>query len=574
MINEVVDIEVQKFEDFTYQRPDMEQLSADFELRFAAFSQADTFAEQEEILEEINEMRATFSSMYNLCHIRHTINTRDAFYEAENDFFNQALPKFQAVNTQLHELLLHTPFRAQFEQKWGPQFFRIAELNRRTFSPAVLPDLQEENRLSTEYVRIKAGAKIEFQGEEYNLSGLLPLELSADRATRKAASEAKWSFFAEHAGEVENIFDQLVKTRHGIAQKLGYAQFSELAYDRLGRSDYAAADLVGFREEIAQYIVPITSRLYERQRKRLALDQLNYYDEEFRFASGNPKPQGNPQWIVEQAQRMYQELSPETAEFFNFMQEAQLMDLENKEGKATGGYCTYIENNRAPYIFSNFNGTSGDVDVLTHECGHAFQVFCSRDIGLTEYKWPTYEACEIHSMSMEFFAWPWMNLFFGAESNKYKFMHLSNSLYFLPYGTAIDEFQHLIYANPEFSPAERNRLWSDLEQKYLPQRQYGDNVFLQNGGYWHKQGHVFTSPFYYIDYVLAQICAFQYWKWDQEDHAAAWESYLRLCKAGGSKSFLELVDLAGIRSPFEKGCVQSVATEIANWLDHIDDSRF
>lgn len=574
MIIESVETEVLKFEEFDYKRPDMARLSADFERLFTAFDEADSFEQQRVVFEEMNELRVTFSTMYNICHIRHTIDTRDTFYDAENTFFNQELPTFQSFNTRLHNTLLNSRFRDGFEQEWGEQFFRIAELNRRTFTPEVLTDLQEENRLSSEYVRTKAGAQIEFQGETYNLSALSPLELSEDRTTRQAASEAKWAFFAEHAGEIEGFYDQLVKTRHNIAQKLGYTQFTDLGYDRLTRSDYNADDLIGFREEIVKYIVPLASRLYERQKKRLGLDQLFYYDEEFRFASGNPKPQGEPSWIVAQAQQMYKEMSTETDEFFTLMQDAHLMDLENKAGKATGGYCTYIEGYRAPYIFSNFNGTSGDVDVLTHECGHAFQVFNSRNIGLSEYKWPTFEACEIHSMSMEFFAWPWMHLFFGPASDKYKFMHLSNSIYFLPYGAAIDEFQHRIYANPEMSPEERNQVWSEMEQKYLPHRNYGDNAFLKRGGYWHKQGHVFTTPFYYIDYVLAQICAFQYWKWDQHNHAAAWESYVRLCKAGGSKSFLELVDLAGIKSPFQKGCVQEVAEDIANWLENIDDSRF
>lgn len=574
MIIESVETEVLKFEEFDYKRPDMAQLSADFERLFTAFNEAESFEQQLVIFEEMNGLRVTFSTMYNICHIRHTIDTRDTFYDAENTFFNQELPTFQSFNTRLHNALLNSRFRGGFEQVWGEQFFRIAELNRRTFTPEILTDLQEENRLSSEYVRTKAGAQIEFQGETYNLSALSPLELSEDRAIRQAASEAKWAFFAEHAGEIEGYYDQLVKTRHNIAQKLGYSQFTDLGYDRLTRSDYHADDLIGFREEIVKYIVPLASRLFERQKKRLGLDQLFYYDEEFRFASGNPKPQGEPSWIVEQAQQMYREMSTETDEFFTLMQDAHLMDLENKAGKATGGYCTYIEGYRAPYIFSNFNGTSGDVDVLTHECGHAFQVFNSRNIGLSEYKWPTFEACEIHSMSMEFFAWPWMPLFFGPSSDKYKFMHLSNSIYFLPYGAAIDEFQHRIYANPEMSPEERNQVWSEMEQKYLPHRNYGDNDFLKRGGYWHKQGHVFTTPFYYIDYVLAQICAFQYWKWDQHNHAAAWESYVRLCKAGGSKSFLELVDLAGIKSPFQKGCVQEVAEDIANWLENIDDSRF
>ena len=196
MIIESVETEVLKFEEFDYKRPDMVQLSADFEHLFAAFNQANSFEKQLAVFEDINTLRATFSTMYNICHIRHTIDTRDAFYDAENSFFNQEMPTFQSFDTTLHNLLLNSPFREAFEQHWGEQFFRIAELNRRTFKPEILTDLQEENRLTSEYVRTKAGAQIEFQGEVYNLSALLPLELSEDRAIRKAASEAKWSLSA------------------------------------------------------------------------------------------------------------------------------------------------------------------------------------------------------------------------------------------------------------------------------------------------------------------------------------------------------------------------------------------
>ena len=271
---------------------------------------------------------------------------------------------------------------------------------------------------------------------------------------------------------------------------------------------------------------------------------------------------------------MYTDLSPETKEFFNFMRDNELMDLVNKEGKSTGGYCSFIGKYKAPYIFSNFNGTSGDIDVLTHEAGHAFQVYSSRNIGLDEYNWPTYEACEIHSMSMEFFTYPWMDLFFEHETDKYKFAHLASAIKFLPYGVAVDEFQHFVYENPTITSKERNEAWRKIERKYLPHIDYGDNLFLKNGGFWQKQSHIFSSPFYYIDYTLAQVCAFQFWKKDQENHTSAWNDYINLCQAGGSQSFLNLVKLANLMSPFQEDCVKSVIGTIKSWLDSVDDSKF
>ncbi len=565
---------LQRFQDFAYLRPDMEALNSEFETLLDQFNKAESYEDQADLFEQLNVLRNDFLTMYNLCHIRHTIDTRDAFYEAEFKFFNEQMPAYQALNTRLHNAMLEARFRPQFEAVWGKQLFSIGELNRKTFRPEILEDLQEENRLSAEYVRVKAQASISFQGETYNLSSLLPLEVNPDRATREAAIRAKWAFFTEKAPIIEGFYDQLVKTRHRIAQKLGYDNFVRLGYDRLLRSEYGAKEVATFREAIVQHIVPLCMQLYQRQSRRLGLEKLLFFDEEFRFPSGNPKPKGDSGWIVAQAAEMFSEMSAETHAYFSLMQDASLMDLENKDGKATGGYCTFIDNYRTPYIFSNFNGTSGDIDVLTHESGHAFQVYSSRNIGLTEYKWPTYEACEIHSMSMEFFAWPWMNLFFEGDSKKYQFMHLTNALFFLPYGCAVDEFQHRVYENPDLSPAERNQIWTELEGKYLPQRDYAGHEFLSGGTYWQKQSHIFTSPFYYIDYVLAQVCAFQYWKWDRENHQEAWESYQHLCQLGGSKPFLELVAEAGLSSPFTEEAVKSVATIIQQYLDEVDDSRF
>jgi M3 family oligoendopeptidase len=354
---------------------------------------------------------------------------------------------------------------------------------------------------------------------------------------------------------------------------LGYKNFVELGYARLTRTDYNAEMVANFRKQVEEYIVPVATRLKERQRKRIGVDELKYYDDRFSFKTGNPTPKGDPEWIINNGKKMYSELSPETEEFFNFMLDHELMDLVSKKGKASGGYCTFFTEYKAPFIFSNFNGTSGDIDVLTHEAGHAFQVYLSRDYQIPEYNWPTLEACEIHSMSMEFFTWPWMELFFKEDTDKYKFSHLSEGLLFIPYGVAVDEFQHFVYENPEATPTERKRAWREIEKKYLPHRNYEGNEYLENGGFWHQQGHIFNSPFYYIDYTLAQICAFQFWKKMHENREAAWSDYVHLCKQGGSKPFTELVKEAKLISPFEDGCVKSVIGVIEDWLNSVDDTK-
>ncbi len=561
-----------RFEDFVYQRPDIQQISERFYQFIGAFEQASDAKEQIQLLEQINALRRHFSSMYNLCYVRHTADTRDAFYEKENSYFDGALPQFEALSNHLYRVLLASPFKRDLETHYGSHLFVLAELALRTFKPEIVGDLEEENTLSSEYMQLKAKANIEFEGQTYNLSSLVPLEQSEHRGTRRRAAAARWAFFAQNSERLDDIFDSMVRVRHRIAQKLGAENFISVGYARMRRSDYTPEMVAAFRQQIREHIVPLASALYERQRRRLGLEHLYYYDENYLFLSGNPKPKGTPQDIIDSAAQMYREMSAETDAFFQYTLEAHLLDLVNRHGKATGGYCTYISAYGAPFIFSNFNGTSGDVDVLTHEAGHAFQVWSSRHLAIEEYYWPSSEAAEIHSMSMEFFAWPWMHLFFGEQAEKYRFMHLSSAICFLPYAAAVDEFQHIIYEKPHLTPEERKQVWRQLEAVYLPHRDYEDNAFLLAGGFWQKQSHIYSSPFYYIDYALAQICAFQFWKRSRENREAAWADYVRLCRAGGSLSFLQLVRLANLRSPFESDCVSSVIEEIRQYLDSVDDS--
>ena len=392
-------------------------------------------------------------------------------------------------------------------------------------------------------------------------------------AMRKQAYEAQSAFFQENELKFDKIYDQLVAIRDKMAKKLGYANFVTMAYDRLARSDYNAEMVANYRRQVYEDLVPIVSELKERQRKRLGLDTLMYYDEPLEFMTGNAVPKGSSTWILDRAKRMYKELSKETDEFFEYMTERELLDLVSKKGKMGGGYCTFINDYKSPFIFSNFNGTSGDVDVLTHEAGHAFQAYLSRDYEIPEYHFATYEASEIHSMSMEFITWPWMELFFENDTDKFKFSHLSGAVNFIPYGVTVDEFQHFVYENPKASPEERKAKWREIEKKYMPYRDYKDNDFLNRGSYWFRQSHIFSAPFYYIDYTLAQVCAFHFWIKSRQDKENAWVDYIKLCKEGGSKPFLELVKIANLQSPFVDGTLKQAVGPIKEWLDTIDDGK-
>ena len=562
-----------KFNDYKYEKINIDETKEKFSNLIKSFSDAENLEEQTKYMDEIIKLRNHIETMETLVSIRHSIDTTDEFYDKENEYVDEISPILFGFISEFYKALVNSKFRADLEKKYGKFLFDLAENTLKTFNEEIIPDLQEENRLSSKYSKLIASAKIQFDGEEKNLSEMVPYTQSKDRNVRIEASKKVAHFFKENKDEFDKIYDGLVKVRTTIAQKLGYKNYVELGYARLSRLEYDSEMVASYRKQVLENIVPLHTELRQRQAKRLGLDKLKFYDEPIKFNSGNADPHGDPEWILNHGKTMYNELSKETAEFFSFMTEKNLLDLLSKKGKMSGGYCTYIPEYKSPYIFANFNGTSHDVDVLTHEAGHAFQVYQSRGYEIPEYLWPTYEACEIHSMSMEFLTWPWMDLFFENDAEKYKFIHLSEALLFIPYGVTVDEFQHWVYENPNATLDDRRAKWLEIEKKYLPTRDYGEVDDLKEGIFWFRQGHIFNSPFYYIDYTLAQVCAFQFWIKSQENREKAWDEYLALCKLGGSKPFFELMKAANLKNPFEQGTIASVIPKIREFLESIDDMK-
>ena len=559
------------FNNYKYEHLDLEKIKGEFSELIGSFEKAENVEGQIEAFDKIIKLRNHIETMQTLVSIRHSIDTNDEFYDKENEYMDEISPILFGFTNDFYKALVNSKFKEELIKKYGKLLFDLAENTLKVFSNEIIPDAQEENRLSSKYSKLIASAKIDFDGKELNLSQMVPYTQSKDRNVRIEAAKKVAQFFAENQEEFDNIYDSLVKVRTKMAQKMGYKNYVEFGYKQLSRLEYDAKMVEGYRKQVLENIVPLHTELRKRQEKRLGVEKLRFYDEAIKFNSGNADPHGSPEWILNHGKTMYKELSKETDEFFTFMTENNLLDLLSKKGKMSGGYCTYIPEYKAPFIFANFNGTAHDIDVLTHEAGHAFQVYQSRGFDVPEYLWPTYEACEIHSMSMEFLTWPWMKLFFENDTEKYKFIHLSEALLFIPYGVTVDEFQHWIYENPEVTPQERREKWLEIEKKYLPTRDYGEVDELKNGIFWFRQGHIFSSPFYYIDYTLAQVCAFQFWIKSREDREKAWKDYLNLCKLGGSKSFFELMKSANLKNPFEEGTLASVIPKIKEYLDNVDD---
>ena len=559
-----------KFKDYIYERPNYEEIKKSFLELVDKIKNASTYDEQKLHINQLNNIRKHIETMSTLASIRNSINTADEFYDEEQNYWDEQGPLYTELNSDFYKVIVNSKFKDEIKKDYSEQFYKICEYSLKSFSPEIISDLQEENKLMSKYTKLLASAKINFKGEELNLSGLYKYMLSSDRNEREQSSKAYYNYFGEHEEEFDEIYDQLVHVRHNMAKKLGFKNFVELGYIRMDRTDYNPEMVVNLRKQILEYIVPLCNKLYEKQAKRLNLDKLTYIDENLEFLDGNATIKGDSDYIIENGIKMYQELSEETKEFFDFMLENELMDLETKHNKSAGGYCTYIPDYKAPFIFSNFNKTSEDMDVLTHEAGHAFQLYMSRDIDMQEINFPTLDSCEIHSMSMEFITYPWMETFFKEDSDKYKFAHLTSAIKFLPYGVVVDEFQHVVYDNPNMTSDERKKVWRDLEKKYLPHRDYEDNEILERGCWFFKQGHIFKDPFYYIDYVLAQICAFQFLKKMEEDRISGWEDYLRICKVGGTQSFLQIVKTGNLISPFDDKCIEYIIKNLETNIEKFE----
>ena len=558
-----------KYNEFPYKRLTVDSQNALMMDWLVRFEDAESAEDQITVLEEVDDASREYASYVSIASLNFSRNINDEAAKSEKDYYDSIGPDIQEVYNKLDQAVDASRFKADLTEKWGATFLKKIEMELKTFDPKIMDMLRKETDLRNEYTKLTAGAKIEFDGKSYNLAGLGPFHTHEDRDLRKRSYAARFQWFEENADQFDDLYDKLVKLRHEIATTLGYKNFVELGYLRMGRSDYGPDEVANFRKQIVDHVVPIVTKLLEQKKSILGLDHLYFYDG-INFKEGDPKPKGTPEELVAGAQDMYHELSPETGEFFDIMVNEELMDLVNREGKRPGGFCTSFPKYDRPYIFSNFNGTDHDITVLTHEAGHAFQCYSSRKQPLVSYLWPTMEAAEIHSMSMEFFTWPWMKRFFKEETDRFKYKHIAGSLSFLPYGACVDHFQHWVYENPEATPKDRKNKWLELESIYLPNRDYDDIEFPKSGGIWQGQLHIYQMPFYYIDYTLAQTCAFQFWIKSVENREKAWDDYYRLCKAGGSLPFTGLVELAGLELPFKDGCLKSVVDQVTKWLDAVD----
>lgn len=559
-----------KFGEMPYQRIDFDATKKELASIMEAFQAAGTAEEQLNVHRRYYKLMGHIKTQATLAEIRHSIDTSDPFYEKEKNYYDQEMPAFLNQEVQYKKLLYHSPYRRELEAVIGGPALKNIELAAKAVSEEVVPLMQQENALVTEYQKLLARAKIDWERQTLNLSMMTPYLNHENRDIRRKAASKVNTFYQGIEEQLDTLYDKLVKNRTEQARKLGFETYTELGYCRMNRNSYGREDIENFRKQIKKDWVPFAEKMWENRRKRLGLAKLYHMDEGLSFPEGSPKPSGTPEEILKSGQEMYEELSPETKEFFDFMMERDLFDVFSRPHKQVGGYMTYLPDYQAPFIFANFNGTAGDVDVVTHECGHAFQGYISGKDPIMEHSDITMETAETHSMSMEFFTNPWMEHFFGDRAADFLKSQLEDAVVFIPYGSMVDEFQHIVYDHPEMTPAQRKEEWKKLEHQYKPHLTYEEeSPFYAEGGFWQRQHHIYSYPFYYIDYVIAQTDAFQYKIWMQKDYKAAWESYLSFCQASASDFFTRMLKDAGLDSPFEPGTIRQIAAGLEEIYDRM-----
>jgi len=560
------------FSEIKYERLDLKAIKKELCALEKKYRNASSYAEAKELDRQIEDyMAEKLYTTMSYVHIKNTIDTSDKFYEDEVKYYNSKMSTFLGVSKKLSKDIKNSPFKEDYIKDGKALKFKINDVALKQQSmKTILPKIKESG-LQMQYSKVVAQAKTEFNGTEMNFYGLLKEMQSPDRENRKKALDAWAALYESIAPELDKIYDSLVKLRVKMAKKLGYTDYVEMVYASRNIFDYDRNDVKAFKDAVVKYVVPVCQKLHKEQEERLGIDHLYYYDEGLFYKDGAMVPEGTTEELIEKANKMYNEMSPETGEFFSFMKKYGYFDLETKPNKRGGGYCSALPAYKAPFIFSNFNGTSADVDVLTHEAGHAFAAYTGFRSETDPYAQNdmTMDIAEVHSMSMEHFAYPYMELFFGEKAGAYRLAHLETALMTIPYLCAVDEFQHRVFAEPDSTAARKREIWHDIETRFLPWRDYGDIEFLKQGGFWMQKQHVFLFPFYYVDYALAQMCAFQFYEKETVDHEAAWKEYYKLCGIAGRQGYKETLGLVGLKSPFDEETIKSVVAFVEGRIEQL-----
>ena len=529
---------------------------------------ATTVRELEAALLEWSELSAALDEESSKRYIAMTCHTDNA--EAEKaylHFVEHVEPQIKPEQFKLEQAYLAQPLRAQLPIQRYEVFDRDTKQHVELFRPENVPLETEEAKLGQQYQKVSGSLTVNFRGEEKTLVQMGKFQEEPDRALRQETWELVAKRRLEEREKFEDFFDGLVKLRGDIARNAGFANYRDYAFKLRGRFDYTPDDCFAFHDAIEKEVMPLQRELQAVRREQLKLITLRPWDLAVDPLNRPPlRPFEKVDEMVARTQRVFDRLDGGLAGGFRSMQERRLLDLDNRKGKAPGGYQSTLAESRLPFIFMNAVGLQRDVETILHEAGHAFHALATREEPLYAYRGSPIEFCEVASMSMELLGNEFIEEFYSAsDANRARRTHLEGIVGIFPWIATVDAFQHWIYTHPNHTRAERNAAWMALMDRF------GGDVdwsgFEQTRAHlWHKQLHIFLYPFYYVEYGIAQLGALQVWANSKRDKAEALAQYHRALALGNSRPLPELFAAAGCRFSFDRATVQPLVRLVKNEL--------
>lgn len=557
-----------KFSDLQYKETDYQSL-AKMILDFTEKAKkADSPSSLEEVLKIYDTEMEEVGYNYTLSYIHSSLDSSDSFWQ-------EALQKESKGNamldtTPLLKAILENKYFSSLEEKYGPVLRDKLNKSISTGSKAQ-NERAEEGDLVSKYQREKAMVRINYKGKELSEGEVIPLFESPIREERIQSRKAVAKAFLEKKELFGSMLERLVSLRDTIAKENGfsnYLEYMDINYSRIG---YGEKEMDAFVSEVKEYVVPVLSHIFEETRKRLGLKEMTVADISLMFVDGNAKPTGGADVLKEAAKKMYKALSPEMEAFFTGMLDSHSIDVDFSPNKVSGmGFCTDLKKGMYPFVFGNLDGTSWDVTVFTHEVGHAWQSYASdQNLDLTLFREMPLDAVEIPSKTMELFSYPFAEEFFGKDGDKFRFAHFRNAVKEIVAYTSVHELNTWIYTHVGASFDEINEKWMEIQSSYYPNVSYGEmEEEEKKGASLLRNMGIFMFPRYLISYVFSEMCAIDLFMEYLKDKDKALDSYNRLCRVGGSKSYPEILSAAGLEPSYNKGRVKDVMEKVKAYLEN------
>jgi oligoendopeptidase F len=501
---------------------------------------------------------------YGVAMIAYTADTRDPQREAAYlRWATEIAPPLHEMHVRLGRRLL--PLEAELSDL--AILLREIRTDVAIFREENLPRMAALEEMEAAYDKVTGGLTVIWDGAVKTIPALQPYLLERDRVVRERAFRMGAGAYLAHRDELANLFDRMVRVRHALAREAGFDNYREYVFAAKYRFDYTPADCLRFHEAVERAVLPAIERLHDDRRRRLDLDALRPWDLQVRPArTSRLVPFETIPEFVGGAQRIFDTLDAELGDRFGEMVRDQLLDLESRPGKAPGGYCTRLPHRGKPFIFMNAVGVHDDVSTLVHEAGHAFHTFATARIPYLWQRSTGHEAAELASMTMELLAAPFLvgptGFYSPPDAADAQIEHLEDILVGLPHIACVDAFQHWIYTEGvEASPTERDAKWLEIRARFEPGVDYS-GLEPERVARWYRQSHIHTSPFYYIEYGIAQLAALQIWHHSLRDPIGALTRYKAALALGGTRTLPEIYATAGASLVFDAEEMAPLVAEV------------